>query len=311
MNDAGLIEQFLEMMSAERGAALNTILAYRRDLEDLSHFLGRHGACICAAGSDDLQGWMGDLHKRGLGARSAARKLSALRRLYRFAHAEGLIASNPALALSAPKLPRSLPKVLSLEEVQTLLDTAAADTSARGLRTHALLHILYASGLRVSEMLSLPVSAGARRERMLMVRGKGGRERLVPLSHDALEAIAAWRTVRGDFIPEGAGQSKAQAFLFPSRARTGHFSRERFHATLKALAARAGLDPAKVSPHVLRHAFASHLLAGGADLRAVQVLLGHADIATTQIYTHVLEDRLKTLVQTAHPLAKNKDICGQ
>ncbi len=304
MDDPDLIEQFLEMMSAERGAALNTLLAYRRDLEDLSRHLNTRHQTLCTARSEDLQGWMGRLRQRGLGARSAARKLSALRRLYRFAHAEGVIAHNPALSLKAPKLPRALPKVLSHAQVQTLLDTAAADTSPRGLRTHALLQILYASGLRVSEMLSLPVSAGARAERMLMVRGKGGRERLVPLSHDALKAIAAWRAVREDFLPKGAGRRKAQGFLFPSRARTGHFSRERFHATLKALAGRAGLDPAKVSPHVLRHAFASHLLAGGADLRSVQVLLGHADIATTQIYTHVLEERLKSLVQSAHPLAR-------
>lgn len=304
MNDHALIEQFLEMMAAERGAANNTILAYRRDLCELAAFLGKHKTSFIGAGQDALELWMGDLQKRGLGARTAARKLSALRRLYRFAHTEKIIDHNPALALSAPKLPRTLPKILSIEEVDILLETATADTSARGLRTAALLHILYASGLRVSEMLSLPMATGQRDERMVMVRGKGGRERLVPLSDGALNAVHAYREVRPQFL-KGNVKNAAATYLFPSRATTGHLSRERFHAILKALAVRANLDPARVSPHVLRHAFASHLLAGGADLRTVQKLLGHADISTTQIYTHVLDERLRTLVQTAHPLAKN------
>ena len=304
MNDAALIEQFLEMMSAERGAANNTILAYRRDLEELAAFLKAQKYTFINAGQEQLEGWLENLQARGLGARTAARKLSALRRLYKFAHSEKILSANPALALSAPKLPRPLPKVLSHEQVNALLNTAAKDTSPRGLRTCALLQILYASGLRVSEMLSLPLATGRREERMLMVRGKGGRERLVPLSHAALDAIAAYNTVREQFLPTGQNRAKAAGFLFPSRARTGYLSRERFHAIIKALSVKAGLDPAKVSPHVLRHAFASHLLAGGADLRTVQMLLGHADISTTQIYTHVLDERLKTLVNQAHPLAK-------
>jgi len=306
MNDQALIEQFLEMMSAERGAAQNTILAYRRDLEDLVGYLQKQKTTLQSATQTTLEGWLGDLARRGLGARTAARKLSALRRLYRFAHGENILDHNPALALSSPKLPRPLPKVLSHEEVNTLLTTAAADTSPRGLRTHALLQILYASGLRVSEMLSLPTVTGQREERMLMVRGKGGRERLVPLSHAALDAIRAYQPVREQFLPAGPTVSRATGFLFPSRAKTGHLSRERFHAIIKALATKAGLDSTRISPHVLRHAFASHLLAGGADLRTVQMLLGHADISTTQIYTHVLDERLKTLVQTAHPLARKK-----
>lgn len=304
MDDAALIERFLEMMAAERGAAKNTLLAYTKDLEALSLFLRGAGTNITNAGQNELEQWLGDLQLRGLGPRSAARKLSALRRLYRFAHSEKLLPNNPALALKAPKLPRSLPKILSKEEVDILLACADSDASPRGLRMAALLHILYASGLRVSEMLSLPAVTGKREERMLMVCGKGGRERLVPLTHDALNAIDAYRAVRTKFLPPG-GSNKAAHYLFPSRALSGHLSRERFNAALKTLAGRAGLDPAKVSPHVLRHAFASHLLAGGADLRTVQMLLGHADISTTQIYTHVLDERLKSLVQNAHPLAKN------
>ncbi|PHS29032.1 MAG: tyrosine recombinase [Robiginitomaculum sp.] len=306
MNDQALIEQFLEMMSAERGAAQNTILAYRRDLEDLTGYLQNKKTSLENATQVDLEGWLGDLARRGLGARTAARKLSALRRLYRFAHGEKIRDHNPALTLRSPRLPRSLPKVLSLEEVNTLLACAVTDTSPRGLRTHALLQILYASGLRVSEMLSLPVVTGRREERMLMVRGKGGKERLVPLSHAALDAINVYQPVRENFLPRGPNASRAARFLFPSRAKTGHLSRERFHAIIKALAGKAGLESARVSPHVLRHAFASHLLAGGADLRTVQMLLGHADISTTQIYTHVLDERLKTLVQTAHPLARKQ-----
>ncbi|PHS23876.1 MAG: tyrosine recombinase [Robiginitomaculum sp.] len=306
MNDHALIEQFLEMMSAERGAALNTILAYRRDLVALSDFLSTQKTTLSLADQDDLEAFMGALADQGVSARTAARKLSALRRLYRFAHAEKILAQNPSLVLSAPKLPRPLPKVLGHDEVNQLLATAGANTSPRGLRTHALIHILYASGLRVSEMLSLPMTTGQRDERMLMVRGKGGKERLVPLSHEALEAITAYRAVRERFLPTGPSAPRADGFLFPSRAKSGHLSRERFHAITKALAVQAKLDPDKISPHVLRHAFASHLLAGGADLRTVQVLLGHADISTTQIYTHVLDERLKTLVNQAHPLAKKQ-----
>jgi integrase/recombinase XerD len=304
MDDPALIELFLEMMSAERGAAHNTLLAYRRDLEHVSGFLKSAGKSLSSAGQADLERWLKKLATQGLGARSAARKLSAVRRLYRFALSENIISGNPALGLRSPKLPRVLPKTLSIAQVNTLLETASTDTSAPGLRLSALLHILYASGLRVSEMLSLPLATGHRDERMLMVRGKGGRERLVPLSQDALTAIATYKEVREGFIPKGVNAGHAARHLFPSRAKSGHLSRERFHAMLKTLAGQAGLDLAMVSPHVLRHAFASHLLAGGADLRTVQMLLGHADISTTQIYTHVLDERLKALVQQAHPLAK-------
>ncbi|PHR59643.1 MAG: tyrosine recombinase [Robiginitomaculum sp.] len=300
------LDAFLEMMSAERGAAANTLAAYRRDLEDLYSHLASSRQDYLSARPTDIETWLLDLHARGLAASTAARRLSAARRFYRFCHSEGWIADNPVRHIKAPKAAKPLPKILSEKEVDQLLTAAAQEPGPAGIRILALLEILYASGLRVSELLALPDHTGKRAETMILVRGKGNRERLVPLTQAALNAIHDWRTVRADFLPKGSNRSLAARYLFPSRARSGHLSRERFFAMLKSLAATAGLDPARVSPHVLRHAFASHLLANGADLRAVQTLLGHADISTTQVYTHVLDERLKRLVETAHPLSKQK-----
>ncbi len=300
------LDAFLEMMSAERGAAANTLAAYRRDLDDLQSHLINGKREFLTARPTDIENWMLDLHARGLAASTAARRLSAARRFYRFCHSEGWISDNPVRHIKAPKAAKPLPKILSEHEVDPLLACAAQDLRPAGLRMLALLEILYASGLRVSELLALPDHTGKRAETMILVRGKGNRERLVPLTQAALDAIHAWRAVRAGFLPKGSNRSRATKYLFPSRAISGHLSRERFFAMLKSLAAKAGLDPARVSPHVLRHAFASHLLTNGADLRAVQTLLGHADISTTQVYTHVLDERLKRLVETAHPLSKRK-----
>ncbi len=304
MNDQLAIEHFLEMMAAERGAAHNTLLAYGRDLHDFAGFLAKAGLTLPTARRASIEKWLTSLSQSGLSAQTTARRLSAVKRFYRFAHAEGLVADNPTLGLKAPKMPKPLPKILGEAQIDALLRTAGADRTNRGLRTNALVQILYGSGLRVSEMLSLPVHTGQSGERVQTICGKGGRERLMVLSEDALAAIAQYRAVRPAFLPKAAKRASSP-FLFPSRARTGYLSRERFNVILKELAVRAHVDPGLVSPHVLRHAFATHLLAHGADLRAVQKLLGHADISTTQIYTHILDERLKKLVHTAHPLAKN------
>ncbi len=298
-------DAFLEMMSAERGAAQNTLLAYRRDIEDLQSHLRISKLSLLTAKSDDLEQWLRSLHRQGLSAATAARKLSAARRFYRFCQSEKWIEQNPARLLKPPKHSKPLPKTLSEDQVEILLQTAAADKSPAGLRMTALLEILYASGLRVSELLSLPDQSGKSRENLIMIRGKGGRERLVPLNNSAHKAIRNWRKVRESFLPANNNR-RAAGFLFPSRSRAGHLSRERFFALLKQLAAQAGLNPCEVSPHVLRHAFASHLLARGADLRVLQTLLGHADISTTEIYTHILDERLKSLVKSHHPLSRPK-----
>jgi integrase/recombinase XerD len=296
-HDAGWIERFLEMQAGERGSAWNTIAAYRRDLEDLAEVLP---GALTTAGADDLRAYLADLAARDLAPRTKARRLSTMRQFYRFLFSEGLRGDDPTDPLDSPRQGRSLPKILTEAEVEALLDAARRGETPRHLRLSALLEILYATGLRVSELVSLPVRAVRRDPQMLLVRGKGGRERTVPLGRAARDAVAAYLPVRGAFMPEG-GESK---WLFPStRARGGHLTRDRVAQLLKDLAVEAGLDPDKVSPHVLRHAFATHLLNHGADLRAVQAMLGHADISTTQIYTHVLDERLKSLVTTHHPLA--------
>jgi integrase/recombinase XerD len=289
------VESFLEMMAAERGAAGNTIAAYRRDLQDFSDYLTPHGCAVHEADIALLRGYLTELHRRGLVARSAARRLSALRQFHRFLLAEGLRGDDPTQALDAPRLGRPLPKYLSEEDVTALLDAARRRPGVAGLRAVALLEVLYATGLRVSELVGLPVGAVARDQATLVVRGKGGKERMVPLGEPARAAIAAWLTVR---------EPRASRFLFPGGGRGGHLTRSSFARLLLDLAAEAGISAARVSPHVLRHSFASHLLAHGADLRSVQQMLGHADIATTQIYTHVLDERLKSLVTKHHPLAK-------
>ncbi len=296
---ARALEIFLEMLLAERGVSKNTLDSYHRDLNDLARFLEKRRRTIDGAASEDLRAYLKALEKAGLSPRTAARRLSALRQFYRFLYAEGFRPADPSFALDSPKLGRRLPKYLTEEEVENLLKAARGKTGAKGLRVQALLEILYATGLRVSELVALPLSAITGDKRFLIVRGKGDKERMVPLGAPAVAAIKAYRKVRKFFLDEGA-ESK---WVFPSRGQTGHLTRQRFLQLLKELAAEAGIDPARVSPHVLRHAFASHLLAHGADLRSVQQMLGHADIATTEIYTHVLRARLRRLVDAHHPLA--------
>ncbi len=304
-SDQAWIELFLDMIAAERGGAKNTLAAYARDLADFSTELGKAGRTIAGASTDDLRGYLGSLARRRFAASSVARRLSAIRQLYRFLYAEGHRADDPSAVIEGPKRNRALPKVLSIAEVDRLLAQARADMGQadqgapkqlRAARLACLIEVLYATGLRVSELITLPISAAERNARMLTVRGKGNKERLVPLNEAAKKAMAEYLALLSS--ANGVRETK---WLFPSFGRTGHLTRQHFARELKALAAAAGLR--QVSPHVLRHAFASHLLHNGADLRVVQTLLGHADISTTQIYTHVLEERLKSLVRDLHPLA--------
>src|SRR5690625_3255981 len=296
----GRIDAFLEMLVAERGAARNTLDAYRRDLRDATAFLADRDVKLAAATAEDLRDYMTFLSKSGLSPRTAARRLSALRQFFKFLQEEGWREEDPTSQLESPRQGRRLPKILSEQEVQRLLDTARRKGGPEGIRLVALLEILYATGLRVSELVGLPYEAVARDTDMLLVRGKGGRERIVPLNAAARKAVAEYKQVRRQFLK----REEDDRWLFPSRSAGGHLTRHRLAQLLKELAVEAGMDPTKVSPHVLRHAFASHLLAHGADLRAVQQMLGHADIATTQIYAHVVDARLKTLVRERHPLAK-------
>jgi integrase/recombinase XerD len=299
---------FLDMLSAERGAAAHTIEAYTRDLSEFLAFLAAKGQDANGATPDHLRAFLAGLARKGLAPASRARKLSATRQFFRFLLAEGIRADDPCSVIDSPRLGRPLPKILSLAEVEALLETArhagetAADGAARrrALRLYALLETLYATGLRVSELIALPRNVLTADDQVLTIKGKGGRERLVPLNHASREAIAAHlAAVREDEVR----RQGAPAWLFPS-SNGEHLTRQRFGQELKALALAAGIDPARVSPHVLRHAFASHLLERGADLRTVQQLLGHADISTTQIYTHVIEERLRRLVEEHHPLAQ-------
>jgi integrase/recombinase XerD len=303
-SDQKLVDLFLDMLAAERGAGENTIAAYARDLADFSQFLHGKGTSLTHAASDHVRDYMAALDARGFATATLARKLSAVRQLFRFLYAEGKRRDDPAAILQGPKRGRTLPKILSVREVDTLLKTSHAamqdETSApaerlRAARLHCLLELIYATGLRVSELVTLPAAAARRDQRMIVVRGKGGRERLVPLNDAARQAMANYLALRA----EKDADSK---WLFPSFGESGHLSRQHFARELKAVAAAAGLRAERVSPHVLRHAFASHLLQNGADLRVVQTLLGHSDISTTQIYTHVLEERLKSLVRDLHPL---------
>ena len=301
-----MIDRFLEMMSAERGAARNTLAAYERDLGDYADFLSAQGTGLQTAKPEHIRNYLAQLGAHGLKSSSAARKLSAVRQFHNFLYGEGIVKENPATAIDAPRLSRPLPKVMTEDDVTRLLDTASARIGRlkgkallKGLRLHCLLELLYASGLRVSELVGLKKQALAKGAQFIMVKGKGGRERMVPVSGKASEAVAAYLAALKD-----AGDDEGP-WLFPSHGEEGHLTRQHFALELKSLAAEAGLQADRVSPHVLRHAFASHLLAGGADLRAVQQMLGHADIATTQIYTHVQTDRLKAAVETHHPLAKS------
>ncbi len=297
------LDCFLEMLIAERGAAANTVEAYRRDLVDCARFLAGSGrAELDRADTDTLRAYVQAQSAAGLSARSLARKISTLRQFFGFLFAEGIRSDDPSTGLDPPRQGQRLPKYLSEREVTALLEAAAARSGDAALRLTALLELLYATGLRVSELVGLPVSALARDGSVLVVRGKGGKERMVPLTAPARRAVAAYLPVRRRF---GGGEGNSP-WLFPSRGRQGHLTRTRFGQLMKELAIEAGIDPARVSPHVLRHSFASHLIAHGADLRSVQQMLGHADIATTQIYTHILDSRLQALVNAAHPLAKVK-----
>jgi integrase/recombinase XerD len=312
-SDAKLITLFLDMLAAEQGAGDNTLQAYRRDLTDFSEFLGHAGLTFVAADTQKLRDYLADLDSRGFKSSSVARRLSAMRHLYRFLLNERIRADDPAAILSGPKRGRGLPKVLSISDVDRMLTkarelTQAADASSlqqlRALRLYCLLEVLYATGLRVSELVSLPLSASRRDTRMIVVRGKGAKERLVPLNDASRQAMADYLAAVQALTSAKKKGVASSKWLFPSFGESGHLTRQHFARDLKELAAAAGLAPRLVSPHVLRHAFASHLLHNGADLRIVQTLLGHTDISTTQIYTHVVEERLKSLVRDLHPLAE-------
>ncbi len=294
------VEAFLEMLMAERAAAANTVAAYRRDILGFTAFLAKRGRESHGASADDVRAYLAASSRAGVNPRTAARRLSTLRQFHRFLAAEGVRPDDPTVSIDSPKRGRALPKIMGEAEVEALLDAAARREGPEGARIAVLLEVLYSTGLRVSELVGLPLAALGRDPRFMVVRGKGGKERMVPVGEKAEAALARWRAARGQFL-RGGRESK---WLFPSRGAGGHLTRQRFAQILKELALEAKLDPAKLSPHVLRHAFATHLLNRGADLRSVQRLLGHADISTTQIYTHVLDDRLKSLVQTHHPLAR-------
>ena len=295
------VEAFLEMMAVERDASPHTLSAYGRDLADAEAWLGDAGG-LMAADEAALESWFADLSRRGLSAATAARRRSSARQFYRFALGEGWRSDDPSRRIDAPKQGRSLPKTLSRDEIEALLTAAGAADSTAGLRLIVLVEMAYASGLRVSELLALKVEAVRRDPAYLIVRGKGGKERLAPLNMPAREAIKAWLNARDAARKPNTPDS---AWLFPSHGKSGHLTPRRFAQLLDQAAITAGIDPTRVSPHVLRHAFATHLLEGGADLRVVQTLLGHADISTTQIYTHVAVDRLSQVVHANHPLAKD------
>lgn len=295
------VEAFLEMMAVERDASPHTLSAYGRDLADAEVGLSDAGGLMDAS-QEAVEAWFADLSRRGLSAATAARRRSSVRQFYRFALGEGWRTDDPSRRIDAPKQGRSLPKTLSRDEIEALLAAAGAADSAAGLRLVALVEMAYASGLRVSELLALKVEAVRRDPAYLIVRGKGGKERLAPLNAGARQAIKAWLDARDAARKPNTPDS---AWLFPSHGKTGHLTPRRFAQLLDQAALAANIDPARVSPHVLRHAFATHLLEGGADLRVVQTLLGHADISTTQIYTHVATDRLTQVVHSKHPLAKD------
>ena len=304
------ISTFLEAQAAELGAATNTLLAYGRDLKDFSSWLKRRKSDFAEADRDQIEGYLIDCDAQGLSRSTRARRLSAIKQLYRFAFEEGWRDTNPAIQIKGPGRQKRLPKTLDVVEVDRLLDAArqTGRSTADKIRNTCLMEVLYATGMRVTELVSLPVSSARGDPRMLLVLGKGGKERMVPLSPPARDALAAWLTVRDEAeeatVSKGGQRSR---FLFPSRGKSGHLTRHRFFLLVKELAVHGGVSPEKVTPHTLRHAFATHLLANGADLRSIQTLLGHADVATTEIYTHVLDERLSELVLQHHPLAKDDE----
>ncbi|MCJ8144885.1 site-specific tyrosine recombinase XerD [Ancylobacter sp. A5.8] len=318
----GTAAAFLDMLAAERGASVNTIASYARDLEDFEAFMIGQGVGVDAGSTDQIRAYLAELTARGLASASVARRLSCLRQFHRFLYIEGHREEDPAAVLEGPRRSRPLPKVLSVEEVGRLIDTAHARAAepvpglpeaARRARMACFVELLYATGLRVSELAALPASAAGLKGEAIIVRGKGAKERMVPLGERARAAMSAYRAALDAARRErkagqkqsgqkGQAEPAAGRWLFPSGAASGHITRQQIALDLKELAIAADLDPARLSPHVLRHAFASHLLAHGADLRIVQTLLGHTDISTTQIYTHVLDERLKSLVRDLHPL---------
>lgn len=308
MSAANWIGAFLEAQVAERGAADNTTAAYGRDLADFTGWLARRDHALDDAHRRDVEDYLVHCEAQGLALATRARRLSSIKQIYRFAFEEGLRADNPAIQIPGPGKSKRLPKTLSLEEVDRLLAAGAAHgrTEDDRLRNACLMQLLYATGMRVTELVTLPMSAARGDPRMLLIRGKGGKERMVPLSPPARAALSAW-IIRRDAQDElrRIDGKPVQTHLFPSRSKAGHLTRHSFYVLIKEFAVEAGVSPAKVTPHTLRHAFATHLLQNGADLRAIQTFLGHADVATTEIYTHVLEERLKELVLDHHPLAKD------
>jgi integrase/recombinase XerD len=312
VSDQTLIELFLDMVAAERGGAQNTLAAYARDLADFSAALGATRRNIADATTEDIRSYLARLASRGFAPSSSARRLSSIRQLFHFLYAEGHRSDDPSAVIEGPKRRRALPKVLSVAEVDRLLAAARSEMHREGqsalarlraARLTCLIEVLYATGLRVSELVTLPVSAAASNAQMLMVRGKGGKERLVPLNEHAKNAMHDYLGLQAQ-----TARGRKTKWLFPSAGRSGHITRQHFARELKALSATAGLRVSEIAPHALRHAFASHLLHNGADLRVVQTLLGHADISTTQIYTHVIDERLKSLVRDLHPLAEERTI---
>jgi integrase/recombinase XerD len=302
------ISAFLEAQAAEAGAARNTLLAYGRDLQDAAEWLGAHKSGFETATQADIEAYLIACEAQGLARATRARRLSALRQLFRFAYDEGWRADNPAIRLAGPGRSLALPKTLSLPEVEALLAAARdhGNTAPERIRATCLMELLYATGMRVSELVGLPVAAARGDPRMLLVRGKGGKDRMVPLSNPARAALAKWLALRdaAEDAARIARRAPPSKYLFPGSGAEGHLTRQQFYHQIKALAVAAGIAPARVTPHVLRHAFATHLLEGGADLRAIQMLLGHADLSTTEIYTHGLDARLRDLVLSHHPLAR-------
>ncbi|WP_417834807.1 site-specific tyrosine recombinase XerD [Thalassospira xiamenensis] len=303
--NSNLVAAFLEMMAAERGASIHTLDAYRRDLEDYVASLKTQKSDLIGAQDIHVRKYMASLGDAGLAPRTQARRLSAVRQFHKFLYADGYRNDDPSAHIDSPKQGNTLPKFLTIDEIDRLIVTATNHDGIKGKRLLAMVELMYATGMRVSELVELPFAAAARDPQMLIVRGKGNKERLVPLSDTARDALRDYLEVRASFIPvTKANQPGQSPYLFPSRGKSGHLTRQMFLNMVKDLAAEAGIAPSRVSPHVLRHSFASHLLANGADLRSLQQMLGHSDISTTQIYTHVLESRLRGLVQEHHPLAQ-------
>lgn len=303
-DDRRLIALFLDMMTVDRAASASTLKNYGRDLERFSDFVRKRKESLLTAGADDIGAYLESLESNGLAASTAALKCSALRQFYTFLYAENYRGDNPSALIDRPKTRRPLPKILSEEEAARLVEAADGD-GAKSLRLRAMTELLYGAGLRVSELVSLPLSSVDGAAGAILVRGKGGKERLAPVGAAARRALNEYLGVRDRFLAKDAeGNPSPSRHLFPSRGKTGHVTAARFAQLIKELAVSAGIAPDRVSPHVLRHAFATHLLSGGANLRAVQSMLGHADITTTEIYTHVAQDRLKDLVFAAHPLAR-------